>query len=119
MNAIFKFLNLDFGGTTNFDDCNSSGKSSHTLLNLFLVVLAVGSVLLSAEYFYTFGNSCLLSSASHDNGIVLGDNDLLARSEYSKFGLVEGNAKVFRDELCTGGNSDILHGVTAVVSETR
>jgi len=118
LNAIFKFLNLDFGGTTNFDDCNSSCKSSHTLLNLFLVVLAVGSILLSAEYFNTFGNSCLLSSASHDNGIVLSDNDLLGRSESFKVSLVEGNAKVFRDELCTGGNSDILHSVTAVVSET-
>jgi len=118
LNAILKFADFDLGCTTNFDDCNSTGKASNTFLNLFLVVLAVGSVLLLVEYFNALFNSFGLTGTSHDDGIVFGNNDLLGTSEALEAGLVKSNTKIFRDEFCACGNSNVLHGVTAVVSET-
>jgi len=119
LNAVLELSDFDFGRSTDLNDGNSTGESTNTLLELLSVVVTGGLLHLVSESLNTLGDFSRFSSSSHDNDIVLRDDDLLGRSHDGNIGIGEALSEVLRDELGTSGDSDILHGVTSVVTESR
>jgi hypothetical protein len=118
LDTVLKLWNLNFGSTTDLDDGNATGKSAHSFLKLLSVVIA-GGVLHSGENLINaLVNILLFTSSTHDNGVILADNNGLAETKNAEVRSVESVTYIFADELGTGSNGDILHGVAAVVTES-
>jgi hypothetical protein len=64
-------------------------------------------------------NFSISARTSHKDNIVLGDDYSLSRAEHGQVGSLQSLAEVLTDESSTGGDGDVLHGVPAVITETR
>jgi hypothetical protein len=118
LDSILELTNLNLGGTADLDDGDSTSKSSSSLLELLLVVLASGVLHLAVDSLDTIIDICLLARATHDNGVVLGDDNLLGRAEHAQVSAVKGLANILGEESGTSGHGDVLHGVASVVTES-
>jgi len=119
LNTILELADLDFRCSTDLDDSDSSGKSANTLLDLLLIVLTGGTLHLVSESFDALSDLSGFSSSSHDDDIVLGDDNLLGSSHAGDISGGNALTEVFGNELSTSSDSNILHSVASVVSESR
>jgi len=119
LNAVLELSDLDFRSTTNLDDSDSTGESSDTLLELLSIVVTGGTFHLVSEVLNTLGDLFGASGSSHDDDIVLRDDNLLGRSHAGDLSGGDALSKIFGNELGTSGDSNILHSVASVVTESR
>jgi len=119
LNTVLELADLDFRCSTDLDDSDSSGKSANTLLELLSIVITGGTFHLVSESFDALSDLLFFTSSSHDDNIFLGDDNLLSRSHAGDFSGGNALTEVFGNELSTGSDSNILHGVASVVSESR
>jgi hypothetical protein len=118
LNAILKLSDFDFRSSTNLDDSDSTGKSTNTLLELLSVVITGSAFHLVFKGLNALSNLSGFSSSTHDDDVVFRDDNLLGRSHAGDVSGGNALAKVLRDELSTGSDSNILHGVASVISES-
>merc|ERR1740117_1861259 len=118
LNTVLELTDFNLRSTTDLDDGNSTGESSNTLLELLSVVVAGSTFHLVSESLNTLGDFSGFSSSSHDDDVVLGDDNLLGSSHDADVSGGEALAEVFGQELGTSGDGDVLHGVTSVVTES-
>jgi hypothetical protein len=90
LNSVLKLSNLNLGGSSNLDDCNSTGKSTKSLLELLSVVFRGSGLNSSSDGGNSLFNLSFLSSSSHDDSVILRDDDLLASTENIELSLVKG-----------------------------
>ena len=81
LDSVLKFLNLHFRRATNLDDGNATSKSTESLLEFFLVVFRSCDFNLFFDGLNSLVYFILLTSTTHDDSIVLCNDDLLCVTE--------------------------------------
>lgn len=119
LDAVLKLGDLDLRGTTDLDDSNTTGESSHALLELLAVVLASCVFHGGNNGVNTLSDILAGAGTTHDDGVILGDDDLLGRAEHADISAVEALTNILRQEGSASGDSDILHCVSSVITEAR
>ena len=117
LDTVLELTDLDLGRSTDLDDGDATSKSAHTLLKLFLVIIASSCVHLFKKSINALINISLGASTTHKNNVILGDDDSLGTSEHANISVIDGLANILGEEGGTSGDSDILHGVASVVTE--
>jgi len=117
LDTVLELTDLNLGGTADLDDGNTTGESSHALLKLLFVVLGRSLVHAGHDRLNTLFDLSDLTGTTHQDSVVLGDDDLLGRAENGDVRALKGLTEVLADELGTSGDGNVLHGVSAVVTE--
>ncbi len=90
-----------------------------TLLELFLVVLAVGLLDLSSNLSDTLVDVSSLAAAFDDRRVALVDRDLLGTTELLERDVLKLNTQVFADQRAAGQGRDVAQHRLATIAETR
>ena len=75
LDSSFLLFESGLGGCANLDNCNTAAELGLSLLQLFLVVVAVGGFDLRLDLLLSTGNFSLLSLTVDDRGGFFSDND--------------------------------------------
>src|SRR5690625_4213984 len=113
--AVLAFLQLDLGSGTGTNDGHTTGELGQAFLELLAVVVRVGVFDLAADLADAAGNLLGVARTLNDGRLVLGDNNLAGLTQQGDVSVFELQAHVFRDDLATGEDRNVLqHGLTAV-----
>lgn len=77
MDSVLEFRDLNFGGTADLDDGDTTGESSESFLELVLVVFGGGTFDLLSDLVGSLVDVLFGAGSTHDDDVVLGDDDLL------------------------------------------
>lgn len=117
LDSVLDLTDLDFGGSSDLDDSDSSLQLGKSLLELFLIVLAGGGGQSLLDLLDSLFDGVLFSISVHDDGVVLGDDDVLALSQDGWLALLESEADVLGDDGSSGEDGNIVEDSLSVVSE--
>ena len=117
LDAVLELADLDLGSTADLDNGNATSESSHALLELLTVVLACRVFHGSSDSVNTLLDILSGAGATHEDSVILGDDDLLGSAEHGDVSAVEALTNILREEGSTSGDSNILHGVTSIITE--
>lgn len=117
LNTVLELGDLNLRSTADLDDGDTTGEAAETLLELLLIVLGGSELDRAGDGGHTLLNLSLIAGATHDDGVVLRDDDLIGSAKNIEIRLVKNETNILADELGTSGNSNILHGVLSVVTE--
>ena len=120
VDAVLLLLHLGLGGSANLDDRNAADKLGETLLELLLVVVALGLFDLRTDLLHAAVDGLALTEAVDDGGVVLGDADLLGAAKVGERHILELHAEVFADDRTAREDGDVAeHGLAAVTEAGR
>ena len=102
--ALFSFI-VGLGRGADVDQGHAAGELRQPLLELLLVVLALGLLDLAAELVDPLLDVGLLAGALDDRGAVLVDLDLLGPAELVELEVLELQAEVLADHACRRSGS--------------
>src|SRR5699024_6515900 len=117
--AVLGFLELNLGGGSGLDDCNTAGQLGQTLLQLLTVVVGVRVLDLGADLCDPSGDLLGVSRAFDDGGLVLGDDDLTGGAQQIGGHAVELEPDFLGHDLATGEDGDVGQLRLAAVAESR
>ena len=118
-NATFGLLHFGFGGSTNPNNSNTTGKLSKTFAELFFIVFAFSLAHLSTNLFDTLLNGSFIALATNDSAVFAFNANHLSITKHFEFNTLKGNSKIFADELAACKNSDITKHCFATITKTR
>ncbi len=95
-------LHVGFGPRADGDDRHAAGELGQPLLELLLVVLALGGLDLIPDLLDPGLDVRLLAGALDDRGVVLVDRDLLGAAQVLEREVLELDAEVFADQRAAG-----------------
>ena len=117
IDAVLALLDLDLAVATDADDCDAAGKLGEALLQFFAVVIRGGFLDLRLDLGNPAFDIGLLAGAVDDRRILLFDAHLLGATEHLERDVFELDAKVFRNDLTAGQNTDVFKHRLAAVAE--
>ncbi len=108
-------LHVGFAGGADRNDGHAAGQLRQPLLELFLVVFALGVVDLIANLLDAVLDVRRLAGALDDRGRFLVDRDLLGAAQVLQRQVLELQAQVFADQRAAGQHGDVAeHGLAAI-----
>src|SRR5690606_38335201 len=117
LDAVLALLELDLGGRARLDDGDAAGELGEALLQLLVVVVAVGVLDLATDLGDTTLDRGRLAGALDDGGLILGDDDLARTAEQVERSVLQLEADLLGDDLTAGEDRDVLQLRLAVVAE--
>ncbi|EGF23986.1 archaeal DNA polymerase II, large subunit [Rhodopirellula baltica WH47] len=117
--ASLGLLHFSFGFGTDADDSHTAGQLGQTLLELFLVVIAVRLLDLSADLSDTLVDVFAFAGTFDDGRVRLVDGDFLRATEVFQGDVLELHAEVFADQRSAGQSCDVAQHGFAAIAETR
>eukprot|EP00128_Syssomonas_multiformis_P010631 Colp12_sorted_trinity150504_noHs@26170 len=118
--TVTLLADLDFRGTANLEDGDTTGKLSKTFLQLLLLPLTSGLSDLLADGLRTRINVLLVTTTVQKESVVLGDNNLANRAQLLSGNIFElGLKSLLAQNLGTGEDGHIMECVLAVVAKAR
>ena len=113
-------LHFGFGAGADRDDRHAAGELGQPLLELLLVVLALGRFDLVANLLDAVLDVGLLAGALDDRRVVLVDRDLLGPAQLLELEVLELEAQIFADQRAAGEHGDVAeHGLAAIAEAGR
>merc|ERR1740128_895990 len=80
-NAILLLIDLNLGATANLEDSHTRGHPGHPLLQLLLLVLAVGVLDLIPDHVHPLADVGLSAASSQHHAVILGHHNLANLAE--------------------------------------
>src|SRR5680860_98573 len=119
LDAVLALLELNLGGCADLDHRNTAGQLGQALLQLLAVVVGVTLLDLGADLVDATSNLVGVASTLDDGRLFLGHDDLACLSEQLDTRGLELEADLFRDDLGTCQDRDVLQHGLAAVTEAR
>ena len=113
------FLQLGLGGCANADDGDAARELGQALLEFFFVVIAGALVNLDADLVNAALDAGCIAFAANDGGVVLVHDDLFAVAQVGHGGGFQLAAGLFRNDLPTGEDGDVLQHRLAAITKAR
>ena len=108
-------LHFYFGCCAYFNDSYAARQLSQTFLKLILVELRCGVGHLFTNLRYSLSNQSLISCTADNNGVVLGNANLMSAAQISRSCAGELTTHIFADNGCAGQACNILkHSLTTI-----
>ena len=112
---LLALLEFDLRGCADLDDGDAAGQLGEALLQLLAVVVAVGVIDLGPDLVHAALDLLRVTRTLNDGRLVLGDDDLAGATKEINSCVLQLQADLFADDLCTGEDGDVLqHGLTAI-----
>ncbi len=117
LNAQLLFLHLNLSGSAHLDDSNTAGQLGQPLLELLLIELAGGGLNLRANLSHTALDGRGISSAVHNDGVLLVHLHLAGAAQLVNGGVLQIQAHFLRDDLAAGQGGNVHQHLLAAVTE--
>jgi len=118
INASFLLFHLSFGGSTNTNDCNTTGKLCQTLLKFFFVIIWSGLFNLSFDLFYPSLNCFRISCSFTNSSIFFVHYHLFSSTKISHSSTIQATTHFFWNYIRTREYCYILEHFFASISKT-
>ena len=119
-NQGLALFHLGLGGGPDVDLGDAAGELGEPLLQLLLVVLAVGVADLAADHLGPGLDLGRGAGPFDDRGVLAVDRDLLGAAQVGELDVLEVEAQVLEDRLAAGQDGDVAqHGLAAIAVARR
>src|SRR5581483_7773118 len=117
LNAVFLFLQFNFGGRADADDRHTAGQFRQALLQLLTIIVAGAVVDLDLDLLNTALDGLLVASAIDNGGVVFGADHLARTTQVVDRDRFELAPDVLADDRAAGQDGDILQHSLAAITE--
>ena len=119
VDAVLTLFHFGLGHATDADDGNAACQLGNTFLQFFTVVVRGGFLDLLTDLADAGFDLGFLTGTVHDGRCVLRDRDALGGAQHVHGHVFQLHAQIFRDDLTTGQDRDILQHRLAAIAESR
>ena len=119
LDAVFALLELDLCCRTDLDDGDAASQLGEALLELFAIVIGIRLLDLRTNLVDPTRDLIWITGSLDDGRLVLGDDHLACSAEQLQAGALQFEANLFRDDLGTGEDRDVLQHRLAAIAEAR